>query len=107
MTDKKERYAALSRKIDLEFLGYEADMLGRSPKFLFAKAGEIAAMCFVYNRLTEYMLDGKFSEETENLLRCEEPLQTVCKLWGKEVLLLCTKEFEQALPSLNRMIEEG
>ncbi len=73
----------LERRIDREFAEYEDTMLEHSAAYVFAKCGEINAMCTCYNLLTIKLVQAADMPSIEYLARFRQPLKVVCDEWIK------------------------
>ena len=71
----------LERRIDREFSEYEDAMLEHSTDYVFAKCGEINAMCTCYNLLTIKLVQTADMPSIEYLARFRQPLRVVCDEW--------------------------
>ena len=71
----------LERRIDREFSEYEDAMLKHSTAYVFAKCGEINAMCTCYNLLTIKLVQAADMPCIEYLARFSQPLKVVCEEW--------------------------
>ena len=71
----------LERRIDREFSEYEDAMLEHSMAYVFAKCGEINAMCTCYNLLTIKLIQATDMPCIEYLARFRQPLKVVCEEW--------------------------
>lgn len=79
----KELCSELERRIDREFAEYEDAMLERGAAYVFAKCGEINAMCTCYNLLTIKLVQAADMPCIEYLARFRQPLKVVCDEWAK------------------------
>ena len=79
----KELCSELERRIDREFSEYEDAMLEHSAAYVFAKCGEINAMCTCYNLLTIKLVQAADMPCIEYLARFRQPLKVVCDEWIK------------------------
>lgn len=89
----------LERRIDREFSEYEDAMLEHSTAYVFAKCGEINAMCTCYNLLTIKLVQAEDIPCIEYLARFRQPLKVVCDEWTR---LDCKHEesFDSVLQAL-------
>ena len=79
----KELCSELERRIDREFAEYENAMTEHSAAYVFAKCGEINAMCTCYNLLTIKLVQTEDMPCIEYLARFRQPLKVVCDEWIK------------------------
>lgn len=77
----KELCSELERRIDREFAEYENAMTEHSAAYVFAKCGEINAMCTCYNLLTIKLVQAADMPSIEYLARFRQPLKVVCDEW--------------------------
>ncbi len=77
----KELCSELEKRIDREFAEYEDAMLEHSAAYVFAKCGEINAMCTCYNLLTIKLVQAVDVPCIEYLARFSQPLKVVCEEW--------------------------
>ena len=99
----KELCSELERRIDREFSEYEDAMLEHSTAYVFAKCGEINAMCTCYNLLTIKLVQAADMPCIEYLARFRQPLKVVCDEWIK-----LDRKHEEAFDSmLQALMESG
>ena len=99
----KELCSELERRIDREFAEYEDAMLERGAAYVFAKCGEINAMCTCYNLLTIKLVQAADMPCIEYLARFRQPLKVVCDEWIK-----LDRKHEEAFDSmLQALMESG
>lgn len=95
----KELCSELERRIDREFAEYEDAMIEHGASYVFAKCGEINAMCTCYNLLTIKLVQAEDIPCIEYLARFRQPLKVVCDEWTR---LDCKHEesFDSVLQAL-------
>lgn len=92
----------LERRIDREFSEYEDAMLEHSAAYVFAKCGEINAMCTCYNLLTIKLVQAADMPCIEYLARFRQPLKVVCDEWIK-----LDRKHEEAFDSMIQALMES
>ena len=98
----KELCSELEKRIDREFAEYEDAMLEHSTAYVFAKCGEINAMCTCYNLLTIKLVQAADIPCIEYLARFRQPLKVVCNEWIK-----LDRKHEEAFDSLLQTLMES
>ena len=99
----KKLCSELEKRIDREFAEYENAMTEHSAAYVFAKCGEINAMCTCYNLLTIKLVQAADMPCIEYLARFRQPLKVVCDEWIK-----LDRKHEEAFDSmLQALMESG
>ena len=93
----------MEKRIDREFAEYENAMTEHSAAYVFAKCGEINAMCTCYNLLTIKLVQAADMPCIEYIARFRQPLKVVCDEWTK-----LDRKHEEAFDSmLQALMESG